>query len=186
VSDHPIDPAIQDLIRIKAARIARSRHVPNADREDIEQALMLDVLRRLPKFDPSKGDREDHLRAVVEHAVSNLIRSGRAAKRGRGRTAPLDSIPVDEPQLGHTDEDLAQADLVLDIQELLGRLPAELRRLAKLLQTQTPTEIARALGLSRGTVYARIREIRTLCEKSELVNYLATSSDTSRADGVVP
>lgn len=185
MSDNPIDPALRDLIRIKAARLARSRQLPNVDREDIEQALLLDVLRRLPKFDADKSDREDHLRAVVEHTVRNLIRSGQAAKRGRGRTTSLDSITVDEPRLGRTDEDLTRADLVLDVQELLKRLPAELQRVAELLQSLSTTEAAAILGISRGTLYSRLQEIRALCERTDLKKYLPTSSDTPRADGVV-
>jgi hypothetical protein len=82
VSDDPIDQSIRDLIRIKAARLARSRQVPNADREDIEQTLVLDALKRLPKFDPGKSDREDHLCAVVEHAVGNLNRGALVSLSG--------------------------------------------------------------------------------------------------------
>jgi RNA polymerase sigma-70 factor (ECF subfamily) len=185
VSDNPIDPALRDLIRRKAAKLVRNHTVPHAERDDIEHELLLDVLRRLPKFDPDKGDRESHLRTVVEHAVLNLVRSSRAAKRGKGRTTPLDSIPVDEPGLGRPDVDLAGADLVMDIQELLGRLPAELRRIAELLQSLSPTETARSLGISRVTVYSRLREIRSLCERSDLAKYLLTSSDSSRPNRVV-
>ena len=186
MSDHPIDPTLRDLIRRKAAKLTRCHKVPHADREDVEQDLLLEVLRRLPKFDPARSDRDGHLRAVVEHAVSNLVRSGRAAKRGRGRTARLDAILTGESELGRTDEVLARADLVMDVQELLKRLPDELRRVAELIQSQSATETARALGVSRGTVYARLREIRTLCERTDLEKYLPSSSDTPRAAGVVP
>jgi RNA polymerase sigma factor (sigma-70 family) len=185
VSDNPIDPSIRDLIRLKASKLVRNRRVRNADRDDIEQELILVALRRLPKFNASKGDRLSFLRAVVEKAAANLIRSEQAAKRGQGRTIPLEAEHLEEPVLGREDEELSREDLVIDIQDLLGKLPAELRRIAELLQSLSPTETARALGLSRGTVYARLSEIRSLCERSDLAEYLATSLDTPCANRVV-
>jgi len=180
-----IDQSIRDLIRIKAARLVRGHVVTRSDREDVEQTLLLELLRRLPGFDRSLSDLTTFARAAIEHAVADLVRFQKAAKRGKGKTTSLEQFPPSGPALAREDEELASADAVLDVQGLLRALPQELKRVAELLEVESVTETARRLGVGRGTVYRRIREIREFCEKPQLRKYLRTSSDSSRADGVI-
>ena len=183
-SNNPINPSIRDLIRIKAARLVRGNVVSPSDREDVEQTLILELLRRLPGFDRSLSDLATYARAAIEHALADIVRFQKAAKRGKGRTTSLDQLPHDSPALGRTDGELESADTVLDVRDLLRKLPAELKRVGELLEVESITETARQLGVGRGTVYRRIREIREFCERPELRKYLRNSSDSSRANGV--
>jgi DNA-directed RNA polymerase specialized sigma24 family protein len=152
--NNPINPSIQALIR------------------------SFDILRRIPNFDGAEGEYEAFIKTIVEHRVLNILRDRRGPSRGQGRTSSLDAQPGIDSVLGRLDEDLVRADLMLDIQALVQRLPSELRRVAELLRFQSPTETARTLGVSRGTVYARLGEIRAICERTALREYLPTSSDS--------
>ena len=182
---NPIDPDTQEIIKRKAARLARKYVIPHSDREDAEQDLVVELLRRLPNFDPMQSDRAEFVRTIVKHAVADIVRFRLAAKRSRARPTSLDSLSSDSSVLGREDEELVRAGLAMDIQDLLQTLPAELQRVAELLQSESPTETARVLGVGRGTVYRRLREIREFCAKSDLRKYLSTSSDSLRADRVV-
>jgi RNA polymerase sigma-70 factor (ECF subfamily) len=179
-----LDHSVRDLIRIKAARLIRGHIVSHSDREDVEQTLVLELLRRLKGFDGSRSDLTTFVRAAIHHAVSDFVRSQKAAKRGKGQTSSIEQLPTDTRVLSRVDGELASADTTLDMQELLRRLPAELKRVAELLEVESVTETARRLGVGRGTVYRRLLEIREFCERPGLRKYLPISSDSSRADGV--
>ena len=65
-----------------------------------------------------------------------------------------------------------QAQLACDVTAVLDRLPAELRDLAVRLLTQSPSQIARATGVPRSTVYSRMRRLRRFLERADLHGYL--------------
>ena len=49
-----------------------------ADRHDLEQEMVLDLLRRLPRFDARLSKRETFITRIVEHRIATLIESQRA------------------------------------------------------------------------------------------------------------
>jgi RNA polymerase sigma-70 factor (ECF subfamily) len=54
---------------------------PVSDREDLEQELILDLLHRLPKFDPDRARRNTFIASVVEHKVATIIEARKAGMR---------------------------------------------------------------------------------------------------------
>ena len=52
-SDDGIDPYAAGLIRFKARQLVGQAGFTASDRNDLEQDLILDLLRRLPKYDPN-------------------------------------------------------------------------------------------------------------------------------------
>ena len=63
-------------------------------------------------------------------------------------------------------------DLSIDLRRAVTSLPPELRDLCERLQTMNVTEISRATGIPRGTLYDRIKELRNLFEDRGLRDYL--------------
>jgi RNA polymerase sigma-70 factor (ECF subfamily) len=189
-ADNPIDPSVRDLIRRKARRLARRRGSTHQDREDIEQDLVLDLLERLPAFDPDKADRDVFVRMVVSHAVADLLRRTRARKRDDRSVASLGAPLADEgdgppdlaaavgrperdARLGRRPRDDAeQAQLALDLAEVVARLPPALRDLAERLKTRSVSEVARDLGIPRTTLRDRLRVIGGRLERAGLRDYL--------------
>ncbi len=159
--DDPIDPTVAAIIRRKAARLAgtASPHVP--DREDLEQALILHVFERVPRFDPARGTWPAFVQCLVERFGHNWARARRAAKRDAGTLEPL---PGDVPERGSN----AEPGAGLDLAEALARLPEELRAVAELLTTETIAGAARAQGVSWAALYALIRELRDRPEIQKL------------------
>lgn len=104
------DPYVHDLIRIKARQLIGKAGFTAADKEDIEQELMLDLLQRLKKFDPTKAKRTTFMVRVVNHRIASLIEERQA--RCRDWRLCLDSL--DEPIRCDGDHIVTPADLRAD------------------------------------------------------------------------
>lgn len=166
------DPAIGELIRCKAAKLAklaRTRASTVCEPDDFAQDLWVLLLRQWKKFDPSRGDPGAFLHVVLKNAVANILRDLLAEKRSRPGQG--------ESPVGCVDQRLAESDdmrdLVMDVKDASGRLPECLRVVAdRLAASNTVAESADALGASRDTVYARIGAIRSRFERRGLEQYL--------------
>lgn len=161
--DNPIDPVVAGIIRAKANRMVGRAGLRPQDRADLEQELALRLLERRHRFDAARGPWPAFARRVVENAGTNALRFRARAKRASGPTEPLtEGVPApDDAEARARAADLGRA---------LNALPAELRAVAELLTTHTVTAAARALGVSRSTVYARLRAIRDRPEWAALGN----------------
>lgn len=168
---------ILDFIRRKAKQLAGKYGFHRDEIEDIQQCLIVDCLQRVRRFDARRAPRDRFARHVVKHGVARLIESRRAIRRGHG--ARLCSLS------GRADEDSPNlADLIsddggirkggsasarfehhllmrLDVAQTLVALPADLRRICRLLMVlDHAAQVAAAIGISRATLYRRMRIIR--------------------------
>ncbi len=185
------DYAVQ-LIKHKARQLVGRVGYTKHDREDIEQDLTVDLLHRLPKFDPTKATRNTFIARVVEHGVARLIERREAMMRDyRLCIGSLnDHIVIGE------DEHIERGDLLnrdtymesvgnpvmslaervamrVDLERLLATLPPELRDLwARVEEGQNFTDISQETGIPRGTLYDRMKKLRKLAEDAGLRAYL--------------
>jgi DNA-directed RNA polymerase specialized sigma24 family protein len=165
VAGNPIDPAVAAIIRNKAFRMIGLAGLRPQDRADVEQELTFELLTRRDRFDPARGTWPAFARRLVERFGDNLVRFRRAAKRDGGPHAPLpDEVPA--PGGGGADG------RTLDVAAALAMLPPGLRAVAELVMGGSVTDAAEALGVSRSTVYARLRELRGRTEFAVLEDYL--------------
>lgn len=187
-----LDEYAVKLIEHKARHLVGRAGYTEDDRPDIEGDLTLDLLRRLPKFDPSRASRNTFIARVVEHGVARLIERREAPMRDARRcTASLnDRIEDDEGKSVERGELIDQdtyletigqsampvADRValrLDLERVLATLTPELRDLwVRRAEGQTFTEISRETGIPRGTLYDRMKELRRLAEDAGLREYM--------------
>ena len=185
------DYAIQ-LIKHKARQLVGRAGYTEDDRPDIEGDLTLDLLRRLPKFDPSRASRNTFIARVVEHGVARLIERQEAPMRDVRRCAASlnDRIEDDEGKSVERGELINQdtylestgqptmplADRValrMDLDRVLATVTPEMRDLwERRADGQTFTEISRETGIPRGTLYERMKQLRKLVEDAGLQDYL--------------
>ncbi len=186
-SHHPaLDARTLRLIRRKARQLIGKYGFTPDDRDDIEQELTLDLLRRLPHFDPARSRLEDFIARRLDNAVARLIEHRRALKRD----CPFDLCSLyevaarsEEGEVLHAE--LAQEDALRTLSGTTRRSPEEetdLRTdLARALALMSPEQraicrallhsdlnkkqLAKRLGISRDTLYERLREIRRICER---------------------
>jgi RNA polymerase sigma-70 factor (ECF subfamily) len=159
-----LDPQTRELIREKARQIVSRSGFSSADVDDIEHDIAIQVLRRLPKFDPAKADGARFVRLLLAHAVSTVLRDRRRQKRRV--PVPLDAVVrkvgqrAGEPVDAESGAAIEELTLTLDVAEVLATLPRKLRRVAETLKTHSVTAAARRLKLSRTAVYRRLAELR--------------------------
>ena len=168
---HDFDDFALDMVNIKAAELVGKAGYTLDDIEDIKQDMLLDLLERLKKYDPGKSNFKLFVTCVIDRKAKNLIRYRQSEIRdGRReecslnedvlvaecrepvqRLATIDQDDQDIRTGRHSRSAEERTELRLDIEAVLASLPPELRKAADLLQTQTITQVARALGVPRTT-----------------------------------
>jgi RNA polymerase sigma-70 factor (ECF subfamily) len=164
---NPIDLTTAGRIRRKSQQLVRQAALTSSDRDDIEQDLTLELLRRLPAYNPARGQREPFIQMVLNHAASGIL----GKSRHRNVPRDLDDQAVDDPS-----ERLVS--LARDVEILLKELPVGLRKLAELLKSCSIAEASRELGIPRTTLNDRVRVLRERFERAGLRDYLSISSVT--------
>jgi RNA polymerase sigma-70 factor (ECF subfamily) len=89
----------------------------------MEQDLVLDLLARLPSYDPARAERKTFISRVVKHRVATLLDARRAACRDVAQeTLSLDApCPVDGDADGMGEECPAGNSQVFDQDQMLMR-----------------------------------------------------------------
>lgn len=191
-----INDYAEELIHHKARQLVGTAGFTRDDVEDLEQEMRLDLLERLPKFNPNKATYNTFVSRLVERKICNLIRHRTQEIRdfrceegsihdvvesgdsGDEKVERIETVTQDEQdfRLGkHIRSAEARRDLQLDISLVLPKLPPKLRKPAELLQTVSITTAARKLGIPRSTLYDRIARLRRIFEDVGLTNHCSES-----------
>ena len=186
-----IDDYAVRIIKYKARQLVGRVGFTESDRQDLEQEMVFDLLRRLPKFKPERAQRNTFIARVVEHKVATIIEAQKAGMRDYrlcpcslndrfendegGSVERIDTINQDDylqrtGKLSRPISDLRG--LSIDVRSAVEKLPPELRELCKRLQVESVTDISRDTGIPRGTIYESIKKLRTLFEDAGLKDYL--------------
>mgnify|MGYP001451786420 FL=1 len=83
----------------EARRVCRIARLPAQEREDIRQDLLLDLLTRLPAFDPARGSLEAFATVCFRHRGIRLAARIRRERDGRHPAS------LDEPIAGADGEE---------------------------------------------------------------------------------
>ena len=159
-----------------ARRLRRRLCLPICEREDLGQDLLIDLLRRLPAYDPSRGSIGAFASIILRNQSSRIAISHHRQRRVQGGSllsleVPLSGShePVGETLTeadglaawhGQTCCAAAVTELHLTLQAALARLPAEDRRFCAAL-SQRPVSVLAAEGFgSRSALYRRLAELR--------------------------
>jgi RNA polymerase sigma-70 factor (ECF subfamily) len=150
-----IDPFVLRQAEIRASRIVGATGYTPDDWEDLRQELLLDYVRRQPRFDPARGDQRGFVFGVLRNQAAKLATAG-----NRARAAS--ELPDDATGACTFATTRLEAELHLriDIQTVLSRLPEHLRILAVQLTEMSPGEVCRESGRSRSCIYRWIAELR--------------------------
>lgn len=132
--------------------------------EDVRQDLIVDLLRRSPKFDSARGDLDGFAYGVMQNHATVLI----ARRRRRvnheilvGDLREPDSEDVDDVLTKRAAADQFPAlNEAIDVQRVLRTLPTRLQTLAMLLASMSITEVCAVTGKSRSRIFQLRREIR--------------------------
>lgn len=146
----------------------------DAEREDLHQELILDLLERAGRYDPAKGSAGTFTGVVSEHRTTDFL-NARKKDRERLSFGSEDEAANDPESLdgvspyGDTvdprwdqDQDLFADSVALrDLEIALSYMEGEQRSLFELLQAhQDLSSACRASGLSSATFYRRVADLQ--------------------------
>ena len=174
------------FIARKARQLAGKAGFTPSDVEDIEQDIRLDVMQRLPRFDPAKSNRHTFIAMVVCRRVASILESRRAEKRNGGRRPQSLNAPIrdaegrrvefhqtlggDARRPGRSEEELR--DLRADVWAVVAGLEPRLQRWCKVLEGMGVREAVRFHRVPRSSLQYMTRRIRSALERAGLKGYL--------------
>jgi RNA polymerase sigma-70 factor (ECF subfamily) len=189
-------------IRHRARQLARTEGIAAQDIEDIRQDLIVDLLERLPKFDPAKATCNTFVARIIDRKVAKLIRDRNCEKRDPRREECSLNECIDDGEGGSVERvqtiaddeadrrlgrqarsDQETAELALDVEAVLKRLPDNLRRLCELLKTGSIADAARAMGVPRTTLHDHVKKLREVFEAAGMRDYLAGRPSSGECAG---
>ncbi|MBC7140513.1 MAG: hypothetical protein H5U17_17865 [Defluviimonas sp.] len=159
-----------------AQRLRRKLCLPVCECEDLGQDLLVDLLRRLPAYDPLRGSIGAFANIVLRNQSSRIAMRHHRQRRAQGGSLLSLEVPLAgtrEP-VGDTlteDDGLAAwhgqtccaaavTELHHALQAALGRLPAEDRRFCAALAHRPVTALAAEGFGSRSALYRRLADLR--------------------------
>jgi len=176
-----------DTIRIKAKKLIGKAGFKREDLDDIKQDITLDLLQRLPKYDPEKASLNTFINDVVDNKIARMIEAQNAEMRDfriesgslNELVEDLDGTPV---ELIHEimDEDLPwnhgtceisdfnYFELSDDIVKALSELPPQFREMCLRLMKENIFVVAKEMGIPRASMYYHLKIIREHFEKTGL------------------
>jgi RNA polymerase sigma-70 factor, ECF subfamily len=168
-----VDPYVLRQASLCASRLVRWGRFGVDDWDDLRQEMFLDLLQRLPRFRPERGDWQGFVRGIMRNRSAALAAEQEkhslrfAAETGPGDPSDgengLESL-IDAPG----GDSRAEMELRLDVQRVLLRLPEHLREVALLLRDMSVAEICEHTGKSRSGINHFIRQIRAAFEEAGL------------------
>lgn len=193
-----------ETVHHKTQKLVGKAGYTQDDVDDIKQDLIVDLLERLPKFDPAKASLNTFIARVVERKICNLLRARWAEVRNRRREVCSlnDNISTGEAEMVQRYTTISQDEydlstgkyglpaeerehLRLDLAALLAELPPELRRAAELLQMFPVAQVARQMGVPHATFYDQhLTRLREAFAAKGMGDYL--KSEVLRHFGQVP
>lgn len=170
---------IETIIREadQAARHLRRRlQLPHCDQEDLGQDLLVDLLRRLPAFDPTRGSIGAFAGLVLRNQASRIAIRHHRQRRAQGGTllcldAPRDGIcePLTDTLSeadslaawhGQNTSAIDHADTHNALQAALSKLHPDERQFCAALAHRPVSALVTAGFGSRSALYRRLAELR--------------------------
>jgi RNA polymerase sigma-70 factor, ECF subfamily len=181
-----------ETVHHKARQLVGKAGYTKDDVDDIKQDLIVDLLERLPRFDPAKATYNTFVACVVERKISNMLRDRQAERRDRRREDCSlndeiddgDEVPVQRlATMSQDKHDIRtgkyprsaeeREHLRLDIETVLASLPPHLRRAAELLQSLPTAQVAREMGVAHATFYHKyLKRLRAVFAAKGMGDYL--------------
>jgi DNA-directed RNA polymerase specialized sigma24 family protein len=170
-----LDAATLRLVKQIARRLSHRLRFAHIDCEDIQQELILDLMERCEKFNPSKARSRTFFTRILCHKAAGILRFELRKKRrpSNGHCLPQDYVT---PCVSNTDEEdmesrdcqglddvpcsYQEIDLPLDIQTVIDNLPEPLCSICKQLESGSIADVCRELGLSKHAWWKLLRELR--------------------------
>lgn len=172
--DHAYFKAAINAATTRAFQAATRFGLSSADREDLQQEVMLDMLERAGQFDPNKGSAGTFTGVLSKHRASEFLHR---LTNDRSRLSFCSGNEANESETDHLDA-LAETDSVVplwgevtngfeeihaarDLDQALSRMDDEQRALfALLVEHQDVPSACKVSEVSTATFYRRVADLQ--------------------------
>ena len=170
---------------LAARRLCRQLRLPHQELADLRQEFLLDLIARLPAFDPKRGSLgafagtvmanratriawnvacDRRLYGIVPVSLDEALPNGGGATRGDITSEEQGLAAV----LGQPVNGFAQVEGRIDLERGLGKLGPEERALAAARLRSSAHRLAQSGMASRSGLYRRLRDLRLVLVASGL------------------
>ncbi len=174
-------PYLLQQTGLRASLLLASFGFASDDWHDLRQDLALDCLRRLPKFDASRGDWKGFVRGVVRNQACVLASRQIRRRAFQPLEIDADGETSDDTCDGPIEDPRPTLNLSLDTQRVLAGLPDEVQSTAHYLAEMPISAVCRKTGLSRHKVNLHIGKIRAAFEAAGITSGIRTHSGRTNA-----
>ena len=169
-----------NLIKSKARKLIGNYGFTWSDFENLQQDMIVDLLERLPKFNPERSPRNAFITLVVSNKVAEIIKERMSPSRKHVRGEVSIHAPLQQDDrpgkladvISDPSPSSERSDLAMELEQALAGLPVDLRSLWNLrVQGLSLTEISLQTGTPRPTLYDRWGRLREHFERAGLDKY---------------
>jgi hypothetical protein len=172
-----VHPRAVQFIRYHARQLARLCAVPGMEVSDYEQELVVDLLERSDRFDPSRSSYPTFADRLIRKRVASLLERGSRARRpmaaDQDDQAVVDAA-LETEGLWPTSRLPAheRACLRLDLERFIEQLPIRLRHCCTWLMALNRRAAASGMGLHHSSLYEAAAELKQRAGDVGLDRYL--------------
>jgi len=186
-----LDEEAEKAIRIHSRALVGTAGFAEQDLDDIRQEMRLEVITRLPKFDPRRAQRNTFITRIIERKARQLIRHRKAEKRDRRHEAySLDATVKDAEGRGVARQQLlSESDqtrrvmrrarlpqyrrsLRENVAHAVAALPEEEQAFCRLVQRVGLERLRREMVISPRELDAQVKRIRRHLTQAGMLAYL--------------
>jgi RNA polymerase sigma factor (sigma-70 family) len=186
-----LDDEAEKAIRIHSRALVGTAGFAEQDLDDVRQEMRLEVITRLPKFDPRRAQRSTFITRIIERKARQLIRHRKAEKRDRRHEAySLDATVKDAEGRGVARQQLLsepdqtrrvkrrsrlpqyRRSLRENMVRAIASLAKDEQTLCRLVQRFGLKRLHQGMGMPPGELDARVKRIRRHLSQAGMHAYL--------------
>ncbi len=165
-----IDSDIVKIVRGYVKNVIEKRFFPEHFQDDLEQECIFAVMAKFKKFNPKVGSRSFFIRMVTKNTVISVWRKEISLKQGaKNRLISLNQNFANSSEClldAMPGKDISTL-FQLELEEILQNIPLQALEVIQLsVDGFSKEEIAKRVGVSRATVFNRLKLARNLIKNN--------------------
>lgn len=152
----------RSILHCKIGRVIGRHGFTEADREDLTQELLIELVQCLPSYDPVKAKRSTFISRVLDSKVASLIRRQRAQRRNfQATTVSLDELTeeqIESDSCCRDSDSQRKRELSVDFDRAQKHLPQKIGAMLRALRVLPTSEVMSRFEISDERIRQLLRK----------------------------